>query len=119
MGNKLGITNQTANPDRAHIVRRVEQRRNRSHVVQPGIHAYPAQVGFARNHFNLGIRFMQKRCRFQRALSCADDCDSLPCKLSNIPPLEAVKCLLRRKPLEDLLAFLEGQLSAAITTNFA
>src|ERR1700720_2202332 len=60
----------------------------------------PAQIGFAHNHFNLSLRFMQKSCRLQRALPCADDCDSLPSKLADIPAFVAMNCLLRRKVLE-------------------
>jgi hypothetical protein len=64
MGYEFGVRNQAADSDRTHIVRRVDQRRNRAHVVQPGMHAYPAQVGFAHNYFNLGIRFMQQGWQF-------------------------------------------------------
>ena len=63
--------------------------------------------GLPRNHFNLGIRFMQEGRRFQRALSCADDRDSLARKLSDLPTFVAVNCLLRREVLEYCGLFLK------------
>src|ERR1700722_2305254 len=58
MRNELGIRNQTADPEGPHIMRRVEQRRNRAHMVQPRVHADPAQMRLSRNHLNLGTGFM-------------------------------------------------------------
>ena len=62
--------------------------------------ADPPEFGLPRNHFNVGICFMQESRGFQSALSRTDDCHSLSRKLSYFPTLIAVNCLLRREVLE-------------------
>jgi hypothetical protein len=71
------------------------------------MHTYPAQGGLAHYHFYLGVRLMQEGCRFQRALPCANDCDSLSRKLSDLTAFVAVNCLLRRKAPEYCGFFLK------------
>jgi hypothetical protein len=61
----------------------------------------PIHVGLASNYFNLGIGFVQEGCRFQCALSCANDRDPLTRELSHVPPLVTVTHLLRRKTVEN------------------
>src|SRR5271156_4683655 len=60
----------------------------------------PLEFGLPRNHFNVGTCFMQEGRGFQSTLSRSDDCYPLSFKLSNIPSLVAVNCLLRREILE-------------------
>ena len=93
MVNEVRISNQTADSHGTNVVRRVEERRNWPHAVQPWMGADPPQVRSTRNYFDLSIRFMKKGRRFQRTLSGPNDRDPLTRKVSDLPTFVAMSYL--------------------------
>jgi hypothetical protein len=65
------------------------------------VHADPADVRLADNYFNLRMRLVQERSRFQSALTRADHCYPFPRKPADIPSLIAMHHLLEREALEN------------------
>ena len=57
---------QAADSGRAHIMRRIKQRRNWSHMVQPLVLPDPPEFRSANDKFGLCSRFMKQGSRFQR-----------------------------------------------------
>src|SRR5579864_3280545 len=107
MGNQLRICHEAADAERADIVRRIEHRRKRAHVVQPSVLADPPEFCLPGYDLNLGTCLMQEGRGFESTLPRTDDCYSLPEKLAYFPTLIAVNRLLRRQILEHRGPFLK------------